>query len=127
MVTSVHSSSVYHHLSLDCPEVASSVAMNHEIQEQLALTTGSDDLADHRALVQKRIDQVLDFVGKPTSSRKPVLSPGSTKIKLDFLNPQDGKLSEASMKQYQKKFSALMQLVTNASDGLNNVHKEICT
>lgn len=94
--------------------------------EQLAVTEGSEDLLDHRALVESRLNQVLALANVPETSPL-VLSPGCKKAKTDFFSPDDGKLSENIIKTFQKKFKAAVQLVNNASEGLNSIHQELCT
>ena len=94
--------------------------------EQLAVTDGSEELTDHRALVESRLNQVLALANDPDASHL-VLSPGCKKANNDFFSADDGKLSENIIKTFQKKFKAAAQLVNNASEGLNAIHQELCT
>ena len=99
--------------------------MKEQVVEQLAITDGPEELADHRALVESRLNQVLALANDPTTTHM-VLSPGCKKAKTDFYSPEDGKLTEQGIKNFQKKFKAAVQLVNNASEGLNSIHKELC-
>ena len=93
------------------------------IEEQMGVTHGMKDLEDHRALVQSRWDQAKAFHPRGSPSK---LSPGTRKVRQDFYDPEDGKLNEQQIRHFQKKFKGILQLVSNASDGLHNVHSELC-
>lgn len=112
-----------HLLSQNVAEQA--LQLKEQVVEQLAVTDGSEELTDHRALVESRLNQVLALASDPDASHL-VLSPGCKKAKNDFFSPDDGKLSENIIKTFQKKFKAAVQLVNNASEGLNAIHQELC-
>ena len=95
------------------------------IHQQLALTDDVPELGEHRELVEKRLLGVQALCEGSASPSK--LSPGARKIKEDFFQPPDGKFSEQSLKAFQKKFKGMIQLVSNASEGLHATHAEICT
>lgn len=117
---------VFNQRSSSLPSEESQAAGVHAaVNEQLAITDGFEDLDDHRQLVKSRYDHVKAFA---YSDDPPdiLLSPGSKKIKDDFFRPSDGKLNENHIKVFAKKFKALVQLVNNASESLNTVHRELC-
>lgn len=88
------------------------------------------ELKDHRSLMADRWTLALAFV-KPPGSTPPgspaKLSPGTKKIREEFFegDPAAGKFNEAAFKLYQKKFKTMIQMLTNASEGLNRVHQEM--
>ena len=61
----------------------------------------------------------------PASPAK--LSPGTKKIQEDFFEGESaqGKFSDVAFKVYQKKFKSMIQLLGNASEGLDKVHQEM--
>ena len=98
--------------------------------EQLSLTSKMESLADHRELLKSRWNQLQSFAFSQNSPTK--LSPDSKKLKRCFFqqDSDDGhadKLAPAVLKSFKKRLTGYMQSVTNASDRLNEVHREECT
>ena len=93
-----------------------------DIEQQIAATSTSSELDDHRSLVQGRWDQLQAFALPDMSPSK--LSPSTKKMKLDVYGGDASALSTALLKTYRKKFQGYMQALTNASDRLNEVHRE---
>jgi hypothetical protein len=105
------------------PEASELESLGKVLQEQMGVTEGIEDLTDHRELVQSRWDQVKAFHPSGTPTK---LSPGARKVRQDFYEPEHGKLNEQHSRHFQKKFKGMLQLVSNASEGLHNVHSELC-
>lgn len=93
----------------------------HGIGQQLAATAGIAEVAGHRSLVDQRWALLCAFTQETTSPTK--LSPLSKKLK-ENLFKKEGSLDEASLNQYKKKFTSMIQGLSNASDRLDAVHKE---
>ena len=104
---------------------------------QLLATSKFEALSDHRELLQTRWNQLESFVFAEKSPTK--LSPESKKLKTSFFQQKTGltggasgsdktdtKFAPGTLKNYKKRLSGYMQSVTNASDRLNEVHREEC-
>ena len=97
------------------------------------MTEGHEELADHRSLMADRWRLVRAFGQPPgsdhTEGGSPAkLSPGTKKIRDDFFEGDpaaQGKFSEAAFKIFQKRFKTMIQMLTNASEGLERVHQEM--
>ena len=98
--------------------------LEEHINEQMSSTADIPSLTDHRELVESRWKQIRSFALAETSPGK--LSPGSLAMKKDFFGDDQKKLTVPLIKNYKKKFAGYMQSLTNASDRLNEVHREEC-
>lgn len=92
------------------------------ISDQLAATASNTALTAHRELVQNRWKLTRSF-GLPDASPSK-LSPQSKKMKMDVFGDDPATLSTALLKSYKKKFQGYVQCLSNASDRLNEVHRE---
>lgn len=98
--------------------------LEDHIKDQMFSTANNPALVDHRDLVEGRWKQLRGFALAETSPGK--LSPGSLSMKNDFFGDDQKKLTAPLLKSFKKKFAGYMQSLTNASDRLNEVHREEC-
>ena len=102
-------------------EVDQVKGLKGDIEQQIAATATSAELNDHRVLVENRWEQLQAFALPDISPSR--LSPNTKKMKLDAYG--DGSsLNTSLLKSCKKKFQGFMQALTNASDRLNEVHRE---